>query len=114
MRAAHPATRFYVADTLAPRHPATAAALTDALRRSGADVATLPGTRDIWARDYMPVLTDSGQLVQFCYSPDYLRAKRWQPTITDGATVAQQLGLPFRPCPLVVDGATWSANSVGS
>nr|WP_262898353.1 agmatine deiminase family protein [Hymenobacter siberiensis] len=74
------------------------------MRCGGADVATLPGTRDIWARDYMPVPTASGRLVQFRYAPDYLRPKRWQPTITDGALVVQRLGFSFEHNSLVLDG----------
>ncbi|SNR98402.1 agmatine deiminase family protein [Hymenobacter mucosus] len=104
MIAASPVARFYLADTLAQRHPATAKALIDALLKSGATVATLPGTRDIWARDFMPVLTARGHLMQFRYFPDYLRPKRWHTTITDGATVVHQLGLPFQRSPLIVDG----------
>ncbi|MCC3154587.1 agmatine deiminase family protein [Hymenobacter sp. BT770] len=104
MSATHSAGRFYLADTLAQRHPNTASALTNALRLSGVEVATLPGTRDIWARDYMPVPTALGSLVQFRYAPDYLRPKRWHRTITDGANVTQQLGLPFKSSPLIVDG----------
>ena len=104
MSTSHSARRFYLADTLARRLPGTASALTSALRLSGAEVATLPGTRDIWARDYMPVPTAHGGLVQFRYAPDYLRPKRWRRTITDGAHVSHQLGLPFKSSPLVVDG----------
>lgn len=104
MMAASPVARFYLADTLAQRHPATATALTDALLKSGATVATLPGTRDIWARDFMPVPTASGHLMQFRYFPDYLRPKRWHTTITDGAAVATRLGLPLQRSPLIVDG----------
>lgn len=104
MSSTHPANRVYLADTLARHHPVTAAALTNALHHSGAEVAVLPGTRDIWARDYMPVPTAHGDLVQFRYAPDYLRPKRWHHTITDGAHITQQLGLPFKNSPLVVDG----------
>ena len=96
--------RIYAADTLALRFPLVAAALTAALRHAGAEVVTLPGTRDVWARDYMPVPTTSGGLVQFQYTPDYLRPKRWHHTITDGAKITQQLKLPFQESSLVVDG----------
>lgn len=93
---------IYLADTLALRFPATAGALQRAFAAAGATVGVLPGTRDVWARDYMPVPT-SGGLVQFCYAPDYLRpdVKR---TITDGGLVANALGLPFCRNPLLVDG----------
>ncbi len=95
---------FYLADTLAPRFPTTAAALTAALTAAGSSVATLPGTRDVWARDYMPLPTPSGNRVLFRYAPDYLRPRRYRSTITDAAAVLRCLGLPFTPSPLIVDG----------
>jgi agmatine deiminase len=52
----------------------------------------------------MPVPTTSGGWVQFRYTPDYLRPKRWQHTLTDGAQQMQQLGMPFTVSDLVVDG----------
>lgn len=67
-------------------------------------MATLADTRDIWARDYMPVPTTSGGWVQFRYAPDYLRPKRWQHTLTDGAQLMRHLGLSFAMSDLVVDG----------
>ena len=33
----------------------------------------LKGTKDIWCRDYMPIQTSSGKLVQFRYEPSYLK-----------------------------------------
>ncbi|OGX88594.1 agmatine deiminase family protein [Hymenobacter glacialis] len=95
---------FYLADTLAPRFPAAAAALTAALTAAGAAVNTLPGTCDVWARDYMPLPTPSGNQVLFRYTPDYLRPRRYHSTITDAAAVLRRLGLPFTSSPLVVDG----------
>jgi agmatine deiminase len=103
--------QVYLADTLPSRFPSTATALANGLLASGATVGKLPGTRDVWARDYMPVPTTAGHLVQFRYAPDYLRPKRWQPTITDGASVAQQLGLPSQASSLVVDGGNIVRNA---
>ena len=51
----------------------------------------------------MPVPTAHGDLVQFRYAPDYLRPKRWHHTVTDGAHITLQLGLPFKNSPLIVD-----------
>ena len=95
---------IYLADTLAGRHPALVAALQEALTTAGVQTGFLPGTRDIWARDYMPVPTASQKLVQFRYAPDYLSAKGWKSTINDGYAVAQSLGLTCQRSPLVVDG----------
>lgn len=33
----------------------------------------LKGTKDIWARDYMPIQTDNDRFVQFRYEPTYLK-----------------------------------------
>jgi len=37
------------------------------------DYDFLKGTKDIWARDYMPVQKDVGSFVQFRYEPSYLK-----------------------------------------
>ena len=67
-------------------------------------VGVLPNTRDIWARDYMPVPVGCGRRIQFRYFPDYLRAKHWQRTISDGRAIAKKLGFCHEVSPLVVDG----------
>ena len=94
----------YLADTFPGRYQAMARHLTAAFERADVQVGALPGTRDVWARDYMPVPTPSGRLIQFRYWPDYLRSPKWQPTITDGQAITAALGLPAHPCELVVDG----------
>lgn len=33
----------------------------------------IPGTRDVWCRDYMPVRVGDNRFIQFRYEPDYLR-----------------------------------------
>lgn len=35
----------------------------------------LKGTKDIWARDYMPIQTDVNRFIQFRYEPSYLKDK---------------------------------------
>lgn len=106
---AKPST-VYIADTLPPRYPLLTEALTAALASSGIKTQMLPGTRDIWARDYMPVPTP-GQLVQFQYAPDYLRGPRWQHLLTDASAVCQQLRLPAQLSDIVLDGGNVVRNS---
>jgi agmatine deiminase len=43
------------------------------LKGTGTAVATIPKTKDIWCRDYMPVQVDENTFCQFVYDPDYLR-----------------------------------------
>jgi agmatine deiminase len=45
----------YFADSLPKKHPRFYEELVDLLNREDVDHRLLPGTADIWARDYMPV-----------------------------------------------------------
>ena len=60
----------FISGLLPGRHPRVAAAL----RAASSDrLRVIPGTRDVWCRDYMPVQLAPGRFVQFRYDPDYLR-----------------------------------------
>jgi agmatine deiminase len=94
----------YVADTLPARYPGVWSAMQAALASASVATVALPGTRDVWVRDYMPAVLPSGGLVQFCYAPDYLRTKRGQRSITDTARICAAHGWQPHPSNLVVDG----------
>ena len=55
-----------------PKYSSSAKNLFSALSDSGEEFALFDGARDIWARDYMPVKTKSGQYIFFRYEPSYL------------------------------------------
>jgi agmatine deiminase len=59
----------YISDRLAIDHPQIEHDLRSIL---GDPLHTIPGTKDIWCRDYMPVQLDASRYVQFRYRPDYL------------------------------------------
>lgn len=62
----------------------------------------LEHTADVWVRDFMPVSTPSGRLVQFVYEPDYLAdLERFR---TDPAPVTAALGIAPEKSDLKVDG----------
>ena len=42
------------------------------LEHHGIPLRTIPGTQDIWCRDYMPIQVAEDRFVQFRYAPDYL------------------------------------------
>lgn len=63
----------YLSELLATRYPETCNRLTDILKRHNITFAFLKGTKDVWCRDYMPVQTPSGKLIQFRYEPSYLK-----------------------------------------
>lgn len=62
---------LFVSDLLETREPGLLAALRSGL--GGVPVEVVPGTADIWCRDYMPVQIDQNRFRQFVYAPDYLR-----------------------------------------
>lgn len=65
----------FVADTLEPRFPQVHRGLKTILDSHGIPLRIIPGTRDIWCRDYMPVQAAGDRFVQFRYEPDYLTGK---------------------------------------
>jgi len=63
----------YLSEKLMERYPETCKRLIGILENNNTKYAFIKGTNDIWCRDYMPVKTESGQLIQFKYDPSYLR-----------------------------------------
>jgi agmatine deiminase len=95
------ATEVFVSDLLEARHPLFHAELTEQLARFGISLREIPGTRDIWCRDYMPVPIGCGRFVQFTYAPDYLAD---EPRLLTPAEVAEQIVGTSRRSELVIDG----------
>lgn len=64
---------------------------------------SLPGTRDIWVRDFMPVRNGAGEWVAFSYDPSYLRDCPHRRTVV-AETMEHRLALEIRYVPLRLDG----------
>lgn len=63
----------YVSALLGKSQLALWASLKQVLVQHGVEVRLLQGTKDVWARDYMPIQVDQTTFVKFVYQPDYLR-----------------------------------------
>ncbi len=63
----------FMSELLKERYPETCNRLTKILEKHHIHYSFLKGTNDIWCRDYMPVQTPSGKLIQFKYDPSYLK-----------------------------------------
>lgn len=63
----------YLSEKLMERYPETCKRLIGILEKYNTKYTFIKGTKDIWCRDYMPVKTESGQLIQFKYDPSYLK-----------------------------------------
>lgn len=79
---------------LRERYPAACGRLTALLDKHGVAYRFLAGTCDIWCRDYMPVLTASGKLVQFRYDPSYLKGRpEWEQSRSDVHEICRLNGI---------------------
>jgi agmatine deiminase len=57
------------------RYSSSCAAITGILRGCNIPYAFLPLTKDIWARDYMPIQVAKSKFIEYRYDPDYLQGK---------------------------------------
>lgn len=83
----------YLSSLLAERFPGACNRLTAILNKHHVPFAFLEGTKDIWCRDYMPVQTPSGKLLQFRYNPSYLDAAAYSSARSDVRHVDEVNGL---------------------
>lgn len=74
----------FMSELLMRRHPDTCKNLIKILEKHHVNYSFIKGTKDIWCRDYMPVQTESGKLIQFTYNPSYLKGKKeWEESRSD-------------------------------
>ena len=86
----------YLSELLEKRFPESFNRLTSILKKHGVEYRLLKGTKDIWCRDYMPIQTESGKLIQFRYEPSYLKGnKEWEDSRSDMREVCRLNG--FEP-----------------
>lgn len=86
----------YLSGLLEEQFPECFNRLISVLKRHGVEFRLLKGTKDIWCKDYMPIQTESGKLIQFRYEPSYLKGnKEWEDSRSDGKEVCRLNG--FEP-----------------
>lgn len=86
----------YMSELLEERFHDSFNRLTAILKKHGVEYRLLKGTKDIWCRDYMPIQTESGKLIQFRYDPSYLKGqKEWEESRSDVREVCRENG--FEP-----------------
>lgn len=95
---------LYLSDKLAERQPFLGA-LTEIIERRAIPHQLLPGTKDIWAVDYMPVQINKDLFVRFVYHPSYLtKSRKWITTITDTDEVCEAIGWEVTKSDILLDG----------
>ena len=83
----------YLSEMLMDKYPETCKNLIAILEKHHVKYSFIKGTKDIWCRDYMPVQTESGKMVQFKYEPSYLNGEEWDSIRSDVHEVCEINGL---------------------
>lgn len=74
------------------------------IMNSGIEVRMLPGTRDIWCRDYMPIQIYENKYVGYEYTPDYLDSPEMAAFQTNPARVLDRLEIDVIQSGIILDG----------
>lgn len=93
----------YLADTLSIQFPAFSKRFEKLLQDRNIDFQILPGTKDIWAVDYMPIQTHKDRFVHFTYKPSYLKGEDLK-TISETDAICKQIGIETIPSDILLDG----------
>jgi agmatine/peptidylarginine deiminase len=79
----------------------------------GAEIKFLPDTKDIWARDYMPIQINDNKFIEYRYDPDYLQGnwKGSRDLKTYPDIVCDLIKLSTKKCDLIMDGGNFVKSS---
>jgi agmatine deiminase len=91
---------LFVSDQLERKYPALFSCLRAALE--DVPIEIVPGTHDIWCRDFMPIQLSENAFCQFSYQPDYLRNDPELVTPPEKCRLAFMRD--YRQKPIVLDG----------
>lgn len=91
----------FIPQALRNHFPGLFTSLTNAFLQANVKCKEIPHTyskKHLWARDYMPITVDMrGDIAQFEYNPDYLRAPRYADYKPDMPYIWHEMGMtPFR------------------
>lgn len=92
---------LYVSDLLKSRYPSVAGCL-----KQVTEIGTIPGTKDIWVRDFMPIRNTGDEWMLFQYFPKYLQNPKYRSLITDNKAVCKEMGLDFTYSSNILDGGS--------
>lgn len=104
----HQTNHLYLADCLPKKQPRFFRRFEKVLRKCEIDFEFLPGCRDIWAVDFMPVQVNRNMFVQFVYNPDYLKQKKYRKTISNVNAICKGINLTTLKTNLIADGGNVS------
>ena len=91
------------------RFTETSKQLIASLEDFGANFEFLPDTKDIWARDYMPIQINNDTYIEYRFDPDYLQKVRkgYRDLKTYPDIVCDTLKLKTKKSDLIMDGGNF-------
>jgi len=97
---------IYFSDLLRTKREfkSTCSSITEILDRFGIKYDFLIGTKDIWARDYMPIQIDSKKYIEYRFDPDYLQAKKYRKIKSYPDIVCSENNITTYKSDLIIDG----------
>lgn len=108
----------YLADKLISVHPVFANDLISLFIKFGIKHGLLPNTKDIWARDFMPIQVSINRFIEYRYDPDYLQGDTDDEETRELKTypdiVCDSISLKTKKTDIILDGGNIvkSSNSI--
>lgn len=98
--------KIYFSNKLKEDFPSVCKSIEKELNAFNCQYDFLPKTKDIWARDYMPIQISKGKFVEFRYDPDYLQGKYkgYRDLKTYPDIVCNELGIETIKSDIILDG----------
>jgi agmatine/peptidylarginine deiminase len=93
---------IYFSEKLKDQFPEIAKQIYSTIGLFGAECRFLSGTKDIWARDYMPVQINEHKLIQYTFYPDYLL--EFENIKSDPESICTDLNLTTVRSDIILDG----------
>jgi agmatine/peptidylarginine deiminase len=93
---------IYFSEKLIEQFPEIAKQIYSTIEMLGSKCRFLTGTKDIWARDYMPVQINKDKLIQYTFYPDYL--KEYEGIKSDPERICADLNLNTVRSDIILDG----------
>ncbi len=85
---------LYLADFLPKKYPVFFSAFEKALKENSVEINWLLGTKDVWARDYMPIQISKDKFVPFTYAPSYLiGTKSGTSSLSDSESICKAINI---------------------
>jgi len=93
---------IYFSEKLVEQSPEIAKQIFSTIEQLGSKPRFLPVTKDIWARDYMPVQVNEHKFIQYTFYPDYLL--KFENIKSDPDSICIDLNLYTVKSDIVLDG----------